>query len=356
MAPSKPSKPSPAVNEAAIAKALGSRKPKTRKGRKILQDRESKIVEDPKTMLIMKGNRASNVVMSLLRDLHRLRNPLSVLYTREHDFHPFEDAGKLEHLCNKFDHGLFAFGSSSKKRPCRLILGRLFHKAVLDMQELRVENFKPIASFASFKRDAIAGSKPLLLFQGSVFETDERLKRVKSLFLDFFAGAKPERIVLDGVEHVVVLSASETSVPATAAAGASAAAAAPGSGEPTISFRRFAIVTSKSGSRMPRVELQEVGPSFDIGLDRVKEPDRDMWKKAIKTPKGAKPKKVKNIKTDSLGKTNATIHLGKQDFDQIHTVHHGKAKEKKLQADLEQARKKRRRVAAVGGGDKPAAE
>merc|ERR1712129_191333 len=45
-------------------------------------------------------------------------------------------------------------------------------------------------------------------------------------------------------------------------------------------------------------------------------------------------KKTKNIKTEAMGKVRANIHLGKQLFDNIHTVHHGKAKDKKLRADL----------------------
>ncbi|CAL1131385.1 unnamed protein product [Cladocopium goreaui] len=54
---------------------------------------------------------------------------------RKHEEHPFEDCSKVEVLCKKFDHALFAFGSTSKKRPSRLILGRLFDGALLDMQE-----------------------------------------------------------------------------------------------------------------------------------------------------------------------------------------------------------------------------
>ena len=32
---------------------------------------------------------------------------------------------------------------------------------------------------------------------------------------------------------------------------------------------------------------------------------------------------MKNVKTTELGKTVGRFHLGKQDFNQIHTVHHG---------------------------------
>ncbi|CAE7566604.1 RPF2 [Symbiodinium sp. CCMP2456] len=64
---------------------------------------------------------------------------------RKHEEHPFEDSHKLEQLCKKFDHSLFAFGSSSKKRPARLILGRLFDGHLLDMQEFGVEDYKSMS-------------------------------------------------------------------------------------------------------------------------------------------------------------------------------------------------------------------
>merc|ERR1712241_1140897 len=111
---------------------------------------------------------------------------------QKHADHPFDDVSNLERLCNKYDHGLFAFGSSSKKRPFRLILGRLFDRALLDMQEYRVEDFKSIASFHSNRKEPIMGSKPLVIFQGAAFDDDERLKRTKSLLLDFFSGPRPE--------------------------------------------------------------------------------------------------------------------------------------------------------------------
>merc|ERR1719343_405389 len=109
----------------------------------------------------------------------------------------------------------------------------------------------------------------------------------------------------------------------------------------------------KSGSKLPRVELEEIGPRFRLCLDRAKEPDRDRWKAAIKVPKAAKGQKVKNIKKDDMGKRKGRIHLGQQDFTQIHTVHHSKAKDKKLNAEL---RKKKARNGKSVGGDDAAAE
>lgn len=44
-----------------------------------------------------------------------------------------------------------------------------------------------------------------------------------------------------------------------------------------------------------------------------------MLKEAMKVPKEVKPKPVKNIITDAVGKTIGRIHVGKQDFSKIVT-------------------------------------
>eukprot|EP00435_Cladocopium_sp_Y103_P011787 s2550_g3.t1 len=191
----------------ALTEVLSKRKPKTRRGKKILKDREPKVTEDAKTALIIRGARTSNDMTTLLRELHLIRTPLAMLYMRKHEEHPFEDrinvtfasldhiicplidCSKVEVLCKKFDHALFAFGSTSKKRPSRLILGRLFDGALLDMQEFNIEDYKSMQKFRGSSKETLAGSKPLMIFHGPSFDTDERMKRVKSLLIDFFGGA-----------------------------------------------------------------------------------------------------------------------------------------------------------------------
>merc|ERR1711862_76283 len=125
-----------------------------------------------------------------------------------------------------------------------------------------------------------------------------------------------------GLEQVVVCSALEGSTPASA------------SSTPAVLVKRFKVKLTKSGSKLPRTELVEVGPSFKMELDRSRDPDRERWKMAIKVPKEIKPKKVKNVSKDSLAKRQARIHLGVRNFDQIHTVHHGESKRKKLKKSL----------------------
>jgi ribosome production factor 2 len=350
-----------ASTEAAVAAALGKRAPKTRKGKQIRRQREPQIVEEAKTALIVRGNKASNEVQLFLRDLFHLRTPLAMLFMRKHAEHPFEDLKRIEQLCGKHDHSLFAFGSSSKKRPFRLILGRLFDGSLLDMQEFRVEDFRSTSSFNAQRNEAVVGSKPLVVFQGAAFEGEEQMKRTKSLLLDFFRGPTPEQVLLQGLEQVIVCSTFDASA-ARAAAGDQATAPRATAGPtkpaaPGVLFRRFRISTYKSGSKLPRIELEEeIGPQFRLVLDRTKDPERDRWKQAIKVPKAAKPKKVKNVASDSLGKKHAQIHLGQQDFGTLHTVHHGPAKKRKLKADVEASGKKPKAVGGKAGGKAADAE
>merc|ERR1712196_117247 len=125
------------------------------------------------------------------------------------------------------------------------------------MQEFSVKEYKPIQSFN--KGDVLLGSKSLVLFQGSSFESDEQMKRSKSLLLDFFSGPRPNQVMLQGLEQVLVCSAIE---------GATTQAA---SSRPAIGVKRFRMKMTKSGSKLPHVELEEIGPSFKLELDRTKD-------------------------------------------------------------------------------------
>lgn len=307
-------------SEAVLGQVIGKKAPKTARGRRILRKREPQIFEDAKSALIIRGNKCAHDVTVMLRELYTLRAPLATLFMNKHNEHPFENLDKVEKMCTTHDQGLFVFGSSSKKRPFRIIFGRNFDNKLLDMMEFSVKDFKSINSFHSSKKEAIAGSKPLIIFQGASFETNENLKRTKSLLLDYFGGPKPNKVMLEGLETVVVCSTFDE---------APKAGAIPSDADPPVSVRRYRIKQQKSGSKLPRVELSEIGPRFTLSVDRQKGPDKDRWKSALKVPKAAKPTKVKNVSKDQMGKRLGRIHLGKQDFDAIHTVHHGESKRKK---------------------------
>eukprot|EP00746_Dinoflagellata_sp_MGD_P073925 gnl/MRDRNA2_/MRDRNA2_29932_c0_seq1.p1 gnl/MRDRNA2_/MRDRNA2_29932_c0~~gnl/MRDRNA2_/MRDRNA2_29932_c0_seq1.p1 ORF type:complete len:324 (+),score=71.06 gnl/MRDRNA2_/MRDRNA2_29932_c0_seq1:58-1029(+) len=285
-----------------------ARKAKTAKGRRFLKNRAPKVVENPKGVLFLRGNKSTNDVTGLLNDLYGIRKPLATLFSRKHAEQPFEDISGIEKLCTKLDHSMFCLGSTSKKRPFRLVVGRNFDHQLLDMQEWRISNYVPVSKFGG-KVGPVLGSKPLVVFQGAAFDNDEALKRVKSLLLDLLSGPKPEQVLLSGLDQAIVVSTLD--------------GAAPSGNSPAVYVRRYRVSFEKSGSKLPFVKTDEIGPRFDLTVDRQREPDRERWKAAMRQPKAVVAKKIKNVSTDEMGRKMGKIHIGKQEFEKIHTVHHG---------------------------------
>ena len=96
------------------AKSLGIGKEiKTHKGRKILEARKPKLIENPKKSFLMKGHHSSETINTLLRELHVMRgDEMSTLLMRKnYEVLPFEDASLLEQTSVKYDSSLFAIGS-----------------------------------------------------------------------------------------------------------------------------------------------------------------------------------------------------------------------------------------------------
>ena len=50
----------------------------------------------------------------------------------------------------------------------------------------------------------------------------------------------------------------------------------------------FRVLLKKSGTKTPRVELEEIGPSLDLVKGRSKLASLDLWKRAIKKPRTVK--------------------------------------------------------------------
>jgi ribosome production factor 2 len=129
------------------------------------------------------------------------------------------------------------------------------------------------------------GGKPCIVFNGEPWSQNPRLGRLKSLLLDFFRGKVVEAVNLAGLDHVISLTVGG----GLSVAGAVEANGSSSSGQGmTVHFRVYAIKLLKSGSRLPRVELQEIGPRADLTLRREKEADAAMMKEAMKIPKESK--------------------------------------------------------------------
>ncbi|GBG00525.1 ribosome production factor [Raphidocelis subcapitata] len=190
--------PPPAAGAAAAAAAaLGGEpqattlvKPLTRRGKRALEKRAPKLVEDAKRGLFLFGGATSAVIKDVLTDLHKLKGSEAVKFTRKNDgVKPFEPGGEsaLEFFSRKSNCSLFALGSHTKKRPHNLTLGRLFDFRLYDAIELGVERHRAIKEFGG-AASAQAGNKPAMLFVGERFEGVPEFKLAKSLLLDFFRG------------------------------------------------------------------------------------------------------------------------------------------------------------------------
>ncbi|KAI9831396.1 MAG: rRNA-binding ribosome biosynthesis protein rpf2 [Phylliscum demangeonii] len=281
-------------------------KPRNARSKRALEKKAPHDIENPKKTLFLRGSTASQIVQNALADLHSLKRPLATKFTRANPIHPFEDASSLEFFAEKNDTSLLVFGAHSKKRPHCLTFIRTFDFKILDMLELYLdpESVRTLAQFKSPK--CAVGLKPLLLFAGTPFEslTPNAYTLAKSFFVDFFRGQDTKTIDVEGLQYIVSIMAGEERE---------------GEASPKIHLRVYLIRTKKSGQRLPRVEVEEMGPRMDFRVGRVKQADERMMKQALKKAKGTEPKSRKNIETDPVGDKLGRVHLGKQDLGNLQT-------------------------------------
>ncbi|NXN78408.1 RPF2 factor, partial [Bombycilla garrulus] len=270
-------------------------KPKTKRAKRFLEKREPKLNENTKNAMLIRGGNANLTVTEVLKDIYAVKKPFAVMYKRKNISRPFEDQTSLEFFSKKSDCSLFLFGSHNKKRPNNLIIGRMFDYHVLDMIELGVEKFVSLKEIKNSK--CPEGTKPMLIFAGDTFDVNEEYRRLKSLLIDFFRGPTVPSIRLAGLEYVLHFTA----------------------GHGKIYMRSYKVLLKKSGCKIPRIELEEMGPSLDLVMRRTHLASDDLYKLSMKQPKGLKPKKKKNISHDALGTTYGQIHMQKQDLSKLQT-------------------------------------
>ncbi|KAI1482320.1 Brix-domain-containing protein [Daldinia eschscholtzii] len=282
-------------------------KPRNARSKRALEKKAPKVIENPKTALFLRGTTCSQVVQDALTDLYSLRQPLAKKFTKKNAIHPFEDPASLEFFSEKNDTSLLVFGSSSKKRPHTLTIARTFASKVLDMLELHLdpESFRRISQFKG--RKFAVGLRPMMLFSGTAFESPvaNEYTMVKSMLIDLFKGdTSSDKIDVEGLQYIVSVSAEEPVGDAV---------------KPAIHLRIYLISTKRSGQRLPRVEVEEMGPRMDFRVGRMQEPEEAVLKEAMKTAKVGEEKTKKNVTTDSIGDKIGRIHLGRQDLSELQT-------------------------------------
>ncbi|XP_044282332.1 ribosome production factor 2 homolog isoform X3 [Varanus komodoensis] len=156
---------------------------------------------------------------------------------------------------------------------------------------------RPFEDQTSLNSKCPEGTKPMLIFAGDAFDISEEHRRLKSLLIDFFRGPVVPSIRLAGLEHVLHFTAVDDK----------------------IYMRSYKVLLKKSGCKIPRIELEDMGPSLDLVIRRTHLASDDLYKLSLKQPKALKPKKKKNISHDVFGTKYGRIHMQKQDLEKLQT-------------------------------------
>jgi ribosome production factor 2 len=271
-----------------------------------MAQREPQQHENPKTTLFVSGQKTSQILKLAVADIATLKRPFVERFTKKNDIHPFDDASSLEFFSQKNDTSLLVLSLHSKKRPHCLTLARTFSYKMLDMLELYInaDTFRTLQQFKN-KKPSI-GLKPMLSFHGTVFEDPNQTKYTlaKSLLIDLFKGQDAEEVDVEGLQYLISITAAEPTDELP---------------NPQIKLRFYLLRTKRSGQKLPRIEVEEMGPRLDFSLGREMFPDPDMLKDAMKKPKGNEQRTKKNIDTDAMGDKTGKIHMSKQDFANLQT-------------------------------------
>ncbi|KAI0303481.1 Brix-domain-containing protein [Multifurca ochricompacta] len=294
-------------------------KPKNARSKRALEAREPKEVEDPRTVVFVRGTHTGEVVNGVMKELMALKRPHAISFSKKNIVRPFEDATSFEFWAHKNDASMFLLGQSTKKRPNDLIIARMFDGKLLDMCEVGVDQFVSMNEFESSRPRP--GYKPMLHFASELFDTHPRFIQLKSLLMDFFNGEAIETIYLAGLEHVISITVAP--LPENLAS----VSDAPVDGHlPIVHVRGYSVKLLASGQRVPRVELVPMGPSLDLSLRRHQPADPELWKAAMRRPKLKKQdvekglgKKRKNLEVDEMGDLRGRVHIAKQDLGKLQT-------------------------------------
>jgi hypothetical protein len=186
--------------------------------------------------------------------------------------------------------------------------------------------------------------QPCFLFSGDGFESDPALRQVKSLFLDFFRGRQVDRVNLAGLDRVLQLVAdprspgrlllrqyaarykksgeslgkegragrswlrggrtrSEVQEVCAGPAGGAGGLAGLGRQAPWAPPHRALLSSPRfppPGTKIPRAELTEMGPSLDLELRRCKAAPIDLEREATRKPKLTKKKARRGLAAPAL--------------------------------------------------------
>lgn len=286
------------------------------------------MVENPKRILFLKGASANDVVSDALSDLMAITKPYCKKLNKKNAFFPFEGREHIEFLGFKNDCSLFCFGSSNKKRPNNITIGRQFDFHLLDMVELGIIAADRLSMSNTLGVDAGAiGGKPFFVFEGGEFSTDPAFQRLKNVLVDYFRGSNEAEINLDGCDRVLFFSLrSGNGEDACVAPSTDCYTNKPPTekGNTVLCMRHFAIKKPSAAAGVPKsiknVQLYDIGPNFDFEVRRISFATPQEFKVACRIPREVRAtmhSTEQNVQSDGLQNLRGQLHVGKQDVSEL---------------------------------------
>lgn len=150
--------------------------------------------------------------------------------------------------------------------------------------------------------------KPILIFQGDLFETDFELERIKKHLIDLFRLEDVDEGSITNIKRALVFTVSEDKI---------------------IRIRSFQLENVEEGRYKNNLTLEEIGPSLDLKVCRVKLANADLYKLSCKQPKEIELKKEKNVSVNKLGEKRGRIHMAKQNITQMPLKHRNLGRKRK---------------------------
>ena len=265
---------------------------KTHKGRVAIENKLPKLIEDPKRTIFVNTINSSEIMRMVATEFYFTRKTFSLRFNKKNNLDSiFEKTDSLEYLIEKNDSALFLYTSDSKKRPMNLVIGNCFEHKILDAFEFEVTNFIPLEYFEAIVNYE-PNCQPILLFQGELFETDNILERFKKLMLDFYAQDLLEEVNISELKRVICFTVDS---------------------DKKIKIRNYQIKEINEYN-LKNLNLEEVGPSFDLSIRRNILAGEEDYKKALRQPKFIGKEFSKN-KINGLFDVQGKLYTQKQNLE-----------------------------------------
>jgi len=219
-----------------------------------------------------------------------------------------QNPDSIEFLCDRNNCAMFTTATDIKKRPMNLIMGNLFENKILDLVEFEVTNFLPVDYFKG-ETNIDACMKPVVIFQGDIFETDFEFARLKKLFFEFFKLYDIEDVSISILKRLVVISSA---------------------GDKVVKIRTFELNNYNEHTFKDKLEMKEIGPSLDLKLRKVKLATDEVYKLACRQPKMTSRTKSKNEVTNVQGEKRGRVYMTSQDLNKMSLKQYNKQLKKKI--------------------------